>query len=73
MGRVRRRWRLGPGYRIAVFLLWPLMTAFTKRDWQGMERLNTDEGGIVVVANHISWFDPLVIAHALWEIGRAHV
>jgi len=70
VGRVRRRWRLGPGYRIAVFLLWPLMTALTKRDWQGTQRLNTDEGGIIVVANHISWFDPLVIAHALWDNDR---
>ena len=68
--RVRRRWRLGSGYRVAVFLLWPIMTAFTKRDWRGMERLNTDDGGIIVVANHISWFDPLVIAHALWENDR---
>jgi len=68
--RVRRRWRLGPGYRIAVFLLWPVMTAFTKRDWRGMERLNTDDGGIIVVANHISWFDPLVISHAMWENDR---
>jgi 1-acyl-sn-glycerol-3-phosphate acyltransferase len=68
--RVRRRWRLGSGYRIAVFLLWPVMTAFTKRDWQGMQRLNTDDGGIIVVANHISWFDPLVISHAMWENDR---
>lgn len=68
--RVRRRWRLGPGYRIAVFLLWPIMTGLTKRDWRGTERLNTDDGGIIVVANHISWFDPLVIAHALWENDR---
>lgn len=68
--RVRRRWRLGSGYRIAVFLLWPVMTAFTKRDWRGMERLNTDDGGIIVVANHISWFDPLVISHAMWENDR---
>jgi 1-acyl-sn-glycerol-3-phosphate acyltransferase len=68
--RVRRRWRLGPGYRIAVFLLWPVMTAFTKRDWRGMDRLNTDDGGIIVVANHISWFDPLVISHAMWENDR---
>ena len=46
------------------------MMAFTKRDWQGMENLNTDQGGIVVAANHISWFDPLVISHALWDNDR---
>lgn len=67
---MRRKWRLGPGYRIAVFLLWPLMMAFTKRDWQGMENLNDDDGGIIVAVNHNSWFDPLVIAHALWDNDR---
>ena len=46
------------------------MMAFTKRDWQGMENLNTDDGGIIVAANHISWFDPLVISHALWDNDR---
>lgn len=67
---MRRKWRLGPGYRIAVFVLWPLMMAFTKRDWQGMENLNDDDGGIIVAVNHNSWFDPLVIAHALWDNDR---
>ncbi len=45
---MRRSWKLGPGYRVAVFLLWPLMTWFTKRDWRGMENLNADDGGIIV-------------------------
>ncbi len=67
---MRRKWRLGPGYRIAVFLLWPLMMAFTKRDWQGTENLNTDDGGIIIATNHISWFDPLVISHCLWDNDR---
>ena len=67
---MRRSWKLGLGYRIAVFLLWPLMTWFTKRDWRGMENLNADDGGIIVAGNHNSWFDPLVISHALWENDR---
>jgi 1-acyl-sn-glycerol-3-phosphate acyltransferase len=46
------------------------MMAFTKRDWQGLENVNTDDGGIIVTANHISWFDPLVISHALWDNDR---
>lgn len=46
------------------------MMIFTKRDWQGTENLNTDDGGIIVAANHISWFDPLVISHALWDNDR---
>ncbi len=35
-----------------------------------MENLNADDGGIIVAGNHISWFDPLVISHALWENDR---
>lgn len=70
MRRERRRWRLGWGFRLAVFVLWPFMQGLTKRDWQGTEHLNDDEGGIIVAANHMSWFDPLVIAHILWENDR---
>lgn len=68
--RVRRRWRLGWGYRLAVVILWPLMTLLTKRTWVGTENLNTDDGGIIVATNHTSWFDPLVIAHVLWNNDR---
>lgn len=53
-----------------MFVLWPLMQLTTKRDWSGTEELNTDSGGIVVAANHMSWFDPLVIAHVLWANDR---
>lgn len=70
MRRERRHWRLGWGFRVAVFILWPFMQLLTKRDWQGTERLNTDAGGIIVAANHISWFDPLVVAHVLWNNDR---
>jgi 1-acyl-sn-glycerol-3-phosphate acyltransferase len=70
MRRERRRWRLGWGYRLAVFVLWPFMQGMTKRDWRGTEHLNADDGGIIVAGNHMSWFDPLVIAHILWENDR---
>ena len=66
----RRGWRLGWGYRLAVVLLKPLLVVFTKRDWRGTEVLNRDPGGIIVAPNHLSWLDPLVISHALWENDR---
>lgn len=68
--RVRRKERLGFAYRLAVLLLWPFMSVLTKRDWQGTEVLQESTGGIVVAPNHISWFDPLVIAHVLWANDR---
>lgn len=46
------------------------MTVLTKREWSGTEYLNVDDGGIIVAGNHISWFDPLVIAHVLWNNDR---
>lgn len=68
--RVRRRWRLGFWYRLAVFILWPFMTTLTKHDYQGGENLNVTNGGIIVAPNHLSWFDPIVISHALWVNDR---
>lgn len=68
--RVRRRWRLGGGYRFAVVVLLPFMTIFTKRDWRDTNKLEVTPGGIVVAPNHISWFDPIVTAHALWSNDR---
>lgn len=70
MTRTRRAWRLGWGFRVAVFLLWLPMQLLTKRDWQGIEHLETDSGGIIVAPNHTSWFDPLVVAHMLWSVDR---
>ncbi|MCB9412342.1 MAG: 1-acyl-sn-glycerol-3-phosphate acyltransferase [Actinobacteria bacterium] len=72
MERHGRR-RLSPTYWFAVATLWPTLTVATKRDWQGTEYLRrtyppTD--GIVVAANHLSWFDPLPMCHALWNNGR---
>ena len=65
--RIRRRRKLGWGFRVAVFLLWPVMRWLTKSEWRGTDRLAAAEGGIIVTTNHISWFDPLSIAFLLWE------
>lgn len=69
-GRVRRRWRLGFWFRLAAVLLWPFLTVFTKRDWEGEENLVQDGGGIIVAANHLSWFDPLSLSNLLWNNDR---
>ncbi len=69
-GRVRRRWRLGFWFRLAAVLLWPFLTIFTKRDWEGQENLEQDGGGIIVAANHLSWFDPLSLSNLLWNNDR---
>jgi 1-acyl-sn-glycerol-3-phosphate acyltransferase len=69
-GHVRRRWRLGFWFRLAAFVLWPFLMVFTKRDWKGQGNLEQDGGGIIVAANHLSWFDPLALSNLLWNNDR---
>lgn len=69
-GHVRRSWRLGFWFRLAAVILLPFMTTCTKRHWQGQENLEQDGGGIIVAANHLSWFDPIALSHVLWCADR---
>lgn len=70
MARRTMAMSLGLPYRTAEALLWPWMMALTRRQWRGQENLGQHGQGIIVAPNHISWFDPLVIAHFLHDNGR---
>lgn len=59
----------GLWFRLAVTVLRPLMMLLTKRDWRGHEHVPRS-GGVVVCSNHISYFDPLALAHFLFDSGR---
>ncbi|GIE63389.1 lysophospholipid acyltransferase family protein [Actinoplanes octamycinicus] len=61
--------RLGFWQRFAVMLVVPVMTVWTKRTWLGMEKL-PKSGGVILVPNHVSHFDPLVVAHYIYKAGR---
>ncbi|MFC0098644.1 lysophospholipid acyltransferase family protein [Micromonospora marina] len=63
------RRRLGFWRRLAVVLVKPLMIVWTRRTWRGMEHLRHD-GGVILVPNHISHADPLVVAHYIYDAGR---
>ena len=67
--KVARPRRIGFWYRLAVVILRPILMVLTKRDWRGAEHLPPN-GGIVVVTNHVSHVDPLVLAHFLFDNGR---
>jgi 1-acyl-sn-glycerol-3-phosphate acyltransferase len=54
---------------LAVVILKPFMTVFTKRQWRGGRNI-PPEGGVVVCVNHISYFDPLSFAHFVYDHGR---
>ncbi|HSO05283.1 MAG TPA: lysophospholipid acyltransferase family protein [Candidatus Limnocylindrales bacterium] len=61
---------LGVSYRVAELMLWPPFMVMTRRDWRGTENLGTHGEGIVVAPNHISFLDPLIMAHFLHDNGR---
>lgn len=56
-------------YRIAVWIVRPLLMLLTKRDWRGAEHLPR-EGGFVVTPNHVSHVDPFVFGHFMLDNGR---
>ncbi len=60
---------VGFWYRLAVGLLKPPVLLLTRRRWLNRELLPSS-GGIVVVPNHTSHFDPLAVAHYLYDNGR---
>lgn len=68
--RVRRRDALGFSYRFTVAVLWPIMRTVVRWDIAGTERLAEVDGGVIVAPNHTSWFDPPVVAFALWQADR---
>lgn len=66
--RRRRRGRLGFWYRLAALILRRPLMVLTRRDWHGQEHI--PDGGVVVVVNHVSHFDPLSFAHFVYDAGR---
>jgi 1-acyl-sn-glycerol-3-phosphate acyltransferase len=65
---VARR-RLGFWRRLAVLLVLPALHVWTKRSWSGTEHLPA-RGGVIVTPNHMSQFDPLLVAHLIYASGR---
>ncbi|WP_425570815.1 lysophospholipid acyltransferase family protein [Rugosimonospora acidiphila] len=47
----------------------PPLFLLTKRSWSGMEHIPA-EGGLIIAANHLSEFDPLIISHFVNDAGR---
>lgn len=62
--------KTGPYYNLGVVVVWPNMMAWTRQDWRGQENLGKPGDGMVVAANHMSWFDPLVMLHFMNDSGR---
>jgi 1-acyl-sn-glycerol-3-phosphate acyltransferase len=65
---VARR-KLGFWVRFAVGVVKPVMIVLTRRRWSGAGHL-PPTGGLIIVANHVSHADPLVVAHFVYDAGR---
>lgn len=72
----RRRPYFAPGrggspavYRFFAGILRAAMRILGRRRWDGAAHVPY-RGGVIVVANHVTELDPLVIAHFLYNFGR---
>ena len=57
-------------FRFGADLIRPLLNLIAKRDWRGIENI-PKSGAAIAVCNHISYVDPLLFTHFLYDNGRA--
>lgn len=55
-------------YAAIAAILRPFLALFTSRTWRGAENLPTDVG-FIAAANHASAYDPMTVAHFLYNNG----
>ena len=64
---------IGWTYKSVVTGLYPFMQMMTKQKREGLEFVEASyppNDGVIIAANHMSWFDPISIGHALIDGGR---
>jgi 1-acyl-sn-glycerol-3-phosphate acyltransferase len=61
--------KISRGYRVVAFILRPITTMMTRKDWHGAQNLPS-ERGFIAVANHVSYADPVTFAHFLYNNGH---
>jgi 1-acyl-sn-glycerol-3-phosphate acyltransferase len=64
-----RRGPVGFWLGLAVVVLYPLVSLFFKIRWRGREHVPA-AGGVLIVANHVSYVDPVVFSRFVWDCGR---
>lgn len=51
-------------FRFVATIVKPFLVLFTRHEWRGMENI-PKQGGVIIVANHVTVIDPLTLAHAM--------
>ncbi len=54
---------------LAVVIVKPLSGLLVKKDWRRGDRMPRS-GGVIIATNHLSWADPVLLAHFLYNHGR---
>ena len=53
-------------FRVCAVLAKPFLWIFTKPVWRGLENI-PKQGGVIIVANHVTIVDPVTLAHAIYD------
>ena len=61
--------RKGFWVQFAVVVIKPVSLLLTSRDWRGRDRVPRS-GGVILAVNHVSYVDPLLLAHYVYGCGR---
>ncbi|HSX66396.1 lysophospholipid acyltransferase family protein [Nocardioides sp.] len=59
----------GVGWRFAEVAIKPVLVGMSRRQWTDGLKIPA-EGGVILVANHVTKIDPLTIAHYVHDHGR---
>lgn len=62
--RVHKAWTYRAGAAIVRSLLW----CVTRKDWHGQDGMPS-QGGFIAISNHVTYADPLTLAHFLYNSG----
>jgi 1-acyl-sn-glycerol-3-phosphate acyltransferase len=65
---VARR-KAGFWIRFCVLVIYPVDSLLFKLRWRGTEQV-PKSGGVILVANHLSYVDPLPFVRFIWDSGR---
>src|SRR6201996_5140325 len=55
--------------RLCVVIIYPLCALLFRIRWYHLDRM-PERGGVIVVINHVSYIDTLLMARLIWQTGR---